>query len=244
MKSNKEIKKIAKKAVSISRGKLIGLSLSAILLGGVNLLLFLFAQAVVLFFSMGLHSGAFGRGAVIAKYLYILFAIYLIVSIFAGSFVELGYNRAMLLRLREKPIPQGILFYFKSIWFNALTLRLFMAIRVLLWSVLLIIPGILAMMNYSMAPFLMAQHPKMDPASAIRVSKHLMKGYKPKLAKLILSFADEIIISILALGFPFVYVIPRIKMAVAEFYRERAGLHDEEVRKLQGEPVKEKGEEA
>ena len=237
MKSNKEIKKIAKKAAAMSRGKLITLSLSSILLGGVNLLLFLFVQAAVLFVSLGLHSDAFGSNTTLAKYLYLILAIYLMVSVLIGGFVELGYNRIMLLRLREEPVPKGTLFCCRPVWFNALTLRLFMAIRVILWSFLLIVPGIAAMLNYSMAPYLMAQYPKMDPAHAIRVSKHLMKGYKMRLVKLMLSFTDEIIISIITLGFPLVYVIPRMKMAVAAFYRERVALHDEEIRKLQGNPA-------
>ena len=237
MKSNKEIKQIAKKAVAMQRGKLISLSLSAILLGGVNLLLFLLVQTAVLYLSVALRNNAFGNGATFAKYLYLVLAVYLLISIIVGGFVELGFDRIMLLRLRERPVPQGTLLSLKSIWFNAMTLRLFMAIRVLIWTVLLVVPGIAALLNYSMAPFLMAQNPRMDPAYAIRVSKHLMNGYKWQLLKLILSYSGEIILSIITLGFPFVYVIPRIKMAVAAFYRERVRLHDEEVRKLQNDPA-------
>jgi len=237
MKSNKEIKKTAKRVAAMSRGKLIGLSLSSILLGGVNLLLFLFTQTALLYVSTGLHSGAFGSNTSVVKYIYLLLAVYLVVSVLIGGFVELGYNRIMLLRLREEPVPKGTLFCCRPVWFNALTLRLFMAIRVILWSFLFIIPGIAALLNYSMAPYLMAQYPKMDPAHAIRVSKHLMKGYKGQLVKLILSFTDEIIISIMTLGITFVYVIPRIKMAVAAFYRERVMQHDEEIRILQGKPA-------
>lgn len=237
MKSNKELKQIAKKAVDMDRGKLIGMSLPAILLGGVNLLLFLFVQTAVLYLSVMLRNNAFGNGATFAKYLYLVLAIYLLISILVGGFVELGFDRIMLMRLHERPVPRGMLFCCRPIWFNALTLRLFMAIRVIIWTVLLIVPGIAALLNYSMAPFLVAQNPRMDPAQAIRVSKHLMKGYKWQLAKLILSFSDEIILSIITLGLPFVYVIPRIKMAVAAFYRERVRLHDDEVRKLQNDPT-------
>ena len=59
-----------------------------------------------------------------------------------------------------------------------------------------------------------------------------MQGYKKKLFFLILSFADEIIISILTLGISFVYVVPRIEAAVAVFYRERVALHDKQLREL------------
>ena len=54
-----------------------------------------------------------------------------------------------------------------------------------------------------------------------------------------LSFIDEIVISVLALGIPFIYVIPRMKAAAAIFYRERVAVHDEEVRYIQTHMAKE-----
>ena len=95
-----------------------------------------------------------------------------------------------------------------------------------------IAPGIVAVVNYALAPYVIAQFPHVKPPDAVKISKVLMKGYKVKLVLLVLSFLDEILLSFLALGLPLFYVIPRIKITVAEFYRERIALHDEQVRQI------------
>ena len=233
MKSNKEIKKEMKKVMSIPRSQHLGLSLVTLALGGVSLFLFLLTQFSTLLVSMGLRIGLWGEAAVVMKWVYLGLAIHLILSILVGSTVELGYNRAILLRTREEAIQKGTLFYFFPVWFNAMILRMFLAVKAVLWTMILVVPGIVATFNYALAPYVFAQHPRMNPGDAIKISKHLMKGYKWKLFTLILSFADEIIISILAFGIPFIYVIPRMKAAVAIFYRERVALHNEEVEYLQ-----------
>ena len=167
------------------------------------------------------------------KYVYVGLALYLGVSVIAGSFIELGLDRILLLKLKGDKASRYDLFHYRKIAFDAIFLRLFMSVRVMLWSVLFLIPGIIAVLNYSMAPFLLAQNPGIGVPNSIRVSKHLMKGYKWKLTKLILGYADEIIISVLLLGIPFIYVMPRLKFAVAAFYRERVRVHDEEVRTIE-----------
>ena len=233
MKSNKEIKKEMKRVMSIPRGQQIGLSLITLICGGVSLFLFLFTQFTTLFVSLGLKLDLWGNATYAMKWVYLVLAVYIIVSIFVGGCIELGYNRAILLRTEDKPIVKGTLFYYFKIWFSATVLRLFLAVKATLWSLVFFVPGIVAVFNYMLAPYILAQYPKMVPNHSIKVSKHLMKGYKWKLFALLLSFADEIIISVLAFGIPFVYVIPRIKAAVAIFYHERVKLHNEEVAYLQ-----------
>ena len=233
MKSNKEIKKEMKKAMSIPRMQHLRLSLITLAFGGVSLFLFLLTQFSTLFVSMGIRLGLWGDMTSILKWVYLGLALYVILSIFIGSTVELGYNRAVLLRAKGQAIHKGTLFYYFPVWFNSVVLRMFLAVKAVLWTLFFIIPGFIAVLNYALAPYIFAQHPRMNPGDAIKISKHLMKGYKWKLFTLILSFADEIIISIVALGIPFIYVIPRIKAAVAIFYGERIALHNEEVKYLQ-----------
>lgn len=233
MDSNSEIRKTAKKALNYSRGELLGISITSIVTGGVSLFVFVVVQISLMFISVGLRSGRFGSDARILKYVYVGLALYLIVSIFVGSFVELGLDRLLLLKIKGENAGQKKLFDYRTRYFDSVLLRLFMSVRVLLWSVLLVIPGIAAILNYLLAPFLFAQNPNIGVPNAIRISKHLMKGYKWQFVKLILGYGDEIIISILLLGIPFIYVMPRIKSAVAVFYRERIRTHDQEVRTIQ-----------
>lgn len=233
MKTNREMKQMMKKAVITDRGRLIAGSAVTLLLGGVSLFGFLAAQAVAVWLSTGLHAGRFETAGV-ASFLYIILAFHLLAAVTVGGCVELGYDRAVLMRIRQEPAACGVLFYYKPIWFQAMTLRVLMAVKATLWFAVLFVPGIAAVLNYSLAPYLMAQNPHITPPEAIKTSKYLMRGYKMKLFLLLLSFLDEIIISILALGIPFIYVIPRIKTAIAVFYRERVALHDREVCRMTG----------
>ena len=217
----------------MSRADTINLSIITICLGGVSLFAFTITEGILLALSGILREGAVsGNLGTVLKWAYLICALYLFLSILVGSFVELGYDRLLLFRLKEQPVGNDMLFGFKKHWMNSVMLRLYMAMKSILWMILLFVPGIVAILNYTLAPFVIAQFPYVKPPDAVKISKTLMKGYKIKLLLLVLSFLDEILISFLALGLPLFYVIPRIKITVAEFYRERIALHDEQVRQI------------
>jgi len=232
LETNRAIRKRASQALGRFDGQLLRISVTAIVLGGVSLFSFFVVQLLLMAVSLGVRSGRFGAGAQVMKYVYIGLALYLLVSLFVGSAVEWGLDRVMLLRLRGECADQRTLFFYRPAVFDAILLRLFLSVRVTLWSLLLFVPGIVAAMNYAMAPFLLAQNPGMGVPEAIRVSKYLMKGYKRKLLGLLLGYAGEIIISLL-LVVPFIYVMPRLKCATAVFFRDRVRLHDEDLKRIQ-----------
>lgn len=58
----------------------------------------------------------------------------------------------------------------------------------LLWSLLLIIPGIVAALSYSQALYLLADNPSLRPLEAINKSKEMMNGYKWQYFLLLWSF--------------------------------------------------------
>lgn len=211
---------------------MLGVSALSYIFGGVGLFLFVLIQWELMVVGSGLRRNIW-IDPVPMKWAYLILTIYILISVMIGSIVEPGYDRFILLMLHGQPAGVSVLFSFRRRWWNALLLRLFMAVRVLLWSLLLVIPGIAAMLNYALAPYLMAQDPAIEPPEAIRVSKILMKGYKKQLLFLIIRYADEIFIGILTLGIGFLFVTPRIKTAIAVFYRERVAVHDEEVLKAQ-----------
>lgn len=233
MPTNKEIKQKALKMLKISRTDTLNLSIITICLGGVSLFAFTLTEGILVALSGVLRndniSGNLGK---VLWWAYIIFALYLLLSILVGSFIELGYDRWLLIRLKGQQAGSDVLFAFKKHWFNAVMLRLYMAMKSILWMILLFVPGFAAILSYALAPYVIAQFPHVKPPDAVKISKTLMKGYRVKLLLLALSFLDEILISILCLGLPLFYVIPRIKAAVGEFYRERIALHDEQVRQI------------
>lgn len=75
-----------------------------------------------------------------------------------------------------------------NLFLRALWLHVIMYVKIFLWSLLLVIPGIIAAIRYSMAPYYLAEHPEMKAREAIRRSKETMKHLKLSYFMLQLSF--------------------------------------------------------
>ena len=65
---------------------------------------------------------------------------------------------------------------------------LLMMVKILAWSLLLVVPGIIAAIRYSMSFFVLADHPDWKVTECIEESKRLMNGNKGKFFCLMLSF--------------------------------------------------------
>ena len=101
----------------------------------------------------------------------------------------LGCDRYFLNLLagRDSGVREGLLGRMR-IWPKALWLYVQMGVRIFLWSLLLVVPGVLAAIRYSMAPYFMAQDPSISASEAIEKSKHAMKEMKLAYFSLIISF--------------------------------------------------------
>lgn len=69
-----------------------------------------------------------------------------------------------------------------------LLLNLLMGVFITLWSMLFVVPGIIAAYRYSQAIYLLLDNPDKSPLQCIRESKAMMKGHKGELFLLDLSF--------------------------------------------------------
>ncbi len=91
---------------------------------------------------------------------------------------------------------------------------------IFLWSLLLIIPGIIAALSYAMTFFIIADDEFIEPMAAIDKSKKMMYGYKWQLFFLGLRFFGLALLCILTLGIGFLWLIPYANITVAGFYDE------------------------
>ena len=89
-----------------------------------------------------------------------------------------------------------------------------------LWSLLLVIPGIIASYRYRLAIYLLLEHPEMGIMDCIRESKRLMRGRKGELFVLDLSFFGwMLLVAIPYLGLAVsVYVTPYTETTYAGYY--------------------------
>lgn len=101
---------------------------------------------------------------------------------------------------------------------NALVTYLLMILFVFLWLLLLIVPGIIAALSYSMVFFLLADNPALKPREALDQSKKMMDGYKWKLFYLFLRFFLLSLLCVLTLGIGFLWLIPYASVTIAKFY--------------------------
>lgn len=91
---------------------------------------------------------------------------------------------------------------------------------IVLWSLLLIIPGIIKAYAYALVPYLLADD-DVQETDVITLSRRMMNGNKGKLFWLHLTFIGWFILSILTLGLVFVlYVNPYLQSVTASFYQE------------------------
>ena len=97
---------------------------------------------------------------------------------------------------------------------------LLMALYVLLWCLLLIVPGIVKSYAYAMTPYILSDRPDLDADDCIHESRMMMKGYKWKLFCMDLSFIGWAILCLFTLGIGFFWLQPYIEASHAKFYEE------------------------
>ena len=131
-----------------------------------------------------------------------------------------GVSAAFVGMFRRDKIEFNDLFRaFDSNFGNPLVMGLLQTIFIFLWSLLFVIPGIVASYRYSMAPYILADNPEMDGKAALDSSKKLMYGKKGKLFCLHLSFIGWIILSAFTFGILYIcYVAPYMQAATTAFY--------------------------
>ena len=77
---------------------------------------------------------------------------------------------------------------------------LWMYLFIFLWSLLLVIPGIVKSYAYFAAPYILSEFPGVKPTDAIKLSMRMTDGYKAELFVLDLSFLGWHLLSGLTLG--------------------------------------------
>lgn len=89
---------------------------------------------------------------------------------------------------------------------------------VMLWTILLIIPGIIKGYSYAMASYISIDNEELSAEECIQRSIKMMQGHKMQLFLLDLSFFGWVLLSILTLGIGFLWLTPYQESAHIKFY--------------------------
>lgn len=105
-------------------------------------------------------------------------------------------------------------------WGHIVPGQLLMGIFIFLWSLLLIVPGIIKAYSYAMTPYILVDRPELSVRDAIRLSGRMMSGRKLDLFCLHLSFIGWMLLCILTLGIGILFLSPYMMTAQAAFYQD------------------------
>jgi len=101
---------------------------------------------------------------------------------------------------------------------KSLVAYLLVIVFTILWTLLLIVPGIIAAISYSQIFFILVDDETISAGDAMKKSKKMMYGYKWKYFYLGCRFIGWFLLSILTLGIGLLWFLPYLHVTMAKFY--------------------------
>lgn len=186
-----------------------------------------YGTAVLLFVVYILMSIVFGIPDALAKHtqstalntLYVIaswggiIVLYVIIINMFGEYIKI-YKR-------EKAGAGALFSGLKVNFFRKLGGFLWMGLWIFLWSLLLIIPGIIKTFAYYCAPYILADCPNVTATDALKISMRITHGHKWEIFVFGISFIGWFLLSLLTLGLLWIfYVGPYYFTAISGLYVE------------------------
>lgn len=132
----------------------------------------------------------------------------LALKLFIGNVFSVGSRRFCMENRERKVEIRRTLFGFRpGNYLNIVEVMFFKWLYILLWSLLLIIPGIIKSYKYRMVPYILAENPSLDRKRVLELSKAMMDGQKWNTFLLDLSFFLWQILSAFTLGLAGIFYV-------------------------------------
>ena len=161
--------------------------------------------------------------------------VFFIAALILGGVMELGSARYNLNLIDRQKAGFSDLFSQFSRFAQALVMKLLTSLFIILWSMLLVIPGIVASYRYAMAPYILLEDPECSGYDAIQRSKEMMMGHKWELFCLDLSFIGWAILCAFTFGIGNLFLNPYTAASRASFYRSLSGYDRDSARRCNPE---------
>lgn len=116
-----------------------------------------------------------------------------------------------------------LMFAFSDNYLNIVKTEFFKAFWIFIWSLLLIIPGIIKAYAYGMTDYILAENPNMDTDEILKRSEEMMMGHKWEYFVFHLSFIGWIILTSLIGILNIFWTQPYILASETEYYRTLSG---------------------
>ena len=150
----------------------------------------------------------------------VVILIVLVAKVFVGNLLKMGGYRFFILNQTAQPGIGTLLDGFRSGHYVNIVLTMFLRdLFTALWSLLLVVPGIVKHYEYLMVPYIIAENPAMDYKEAFQISKQMMDGEKMEAFIMHLSFLGWYLLSAVTCGLLAIfYVNPYVQASFAEMY--------------------------
>lgn len=150
----------------------------------------------------------------------VVILIVLVAKVFVGNLLKMGGYRFFILNQTAQPGIGTLLDGFRSGHYVNIVLAMFLRdLFTALWSLLLVVPGIVKHYEYLMVPYIIAENPAMDYKEAFQISKQMMDGEKMEAFIMDLSFFGWYLLSAVTCGLLAIfYVNPYVQASFAEMY--------------------------
>ena len=150
----------------------------------------------------------------------VVILIVLVAKVFVGNLLKMGGYRFFILNQTAQPGIGTLLDGYRSGHYVNIVLTMFLRdLFTALWSLLLVVPGIVKHYEYLMVPYIIAENPAMDYKEAFQISKQMMDGEKMEAFIMDLSFLGWYLLSAVTCGLLAIfYVNPYVQASFAEMY--------------------------
>ena len=149
----------------------------------------------------------------------IVLIVILALRIFIGYCLEVGARRYFVKSAQYRDNKKCFSFAFdRQNYMKIIQTMLLTEVFIFLWTLLLIIPGIIKSYAYRMVPYILADNPNIGVREAITLSNEMTKGHKFDMFVLDLSFIGWYFLGSLALGVGVLFVMPYENATNAELY--------------------------
>ncbi|MEE1224742.1 MAG: DUF975 family protein [Clostridia bacterium] len=143
-----------------------------------------------------------------------------VLTTFISNPMSIGNNKYFIDNTTGKPKLSTIFYGFKTKYMRNVGVLLLAEIKLMLWSLLFIIPGIIKAFEYAIIPYILADDSSISSKDAFKKAKEMMRGNKWRLFKLNFSFIGWVLLCIPTVGLGALFLVPYVEAANAEFYME------------------------
>ena len=150
----------------------------------------------------------------------VVFLVLLRLDIFVFNPLAVGIRRFFVKNLREPAQIKEICHAFDHGYKNCVKTEFFRKLYIFLWTLLLVVPGIIKSYEYQMVPYILGEQPDLDRERIFELSKTMMYGNKWKAFVLDLSFLGWYLLNGITLGILGIfYLNPYVEQTGAALYQ-------------------------